>query len=369
MITGNELESPRGRIYLIRSALDGQLDWQRDVRPHTDLCLGCRACETACPSGVEYGSIIEMARVRLQEQKPRRSIQALTLGLTNRPAMQASVQLGRIFPKAKVPTFVAAALGAEGREAQLPRPQEPLKWPDLAVQDATEDVYFLTGCVMPVLYANVNDATRRLLQRVGLRIKPVDLGCCGALDQHAGFEKRAHAHIAGIEKNAIGDALIVTNSAGCGSWLKEIESLGGRTRDISEVLLERGLIEQLRLVSLPRNLRVTMHDACHLAHGQGIRSQPRDLVAAIPGCELVPLREVDTCCGSAGIYNILQPKMARTLLERKWANVEATGAEIVVTGNPGCLAWIEQAARERGKKIRVLHTAEFLERALSGNLL
>jgi glycolate oxidase iron-sulfur subunit len=218
---------------------------------------------------------------------------------------------------------------------------------------------------MRVLYPRVHEATRRLLRRIGFAVKQSSAGCCGALHAHNGQLSKAieMAESAGDEMKE--NLPVIVNSAGCGSFLKDHSSFSKRTFDVSEFLITNGLIESLHAAE-KLNKSVTYHDACHLAHGQRITDQPRELLRAIPGIELVEMNEADRCCGSAGIYNLLQPKMARALLERKWANVEFSGAEIVALGNPGCHAWIEQATRERNSRIQVLHTMEVLEASFSG---
>jgi len=214
---------------------------------------------------------------------------------------------------------------------------------------------------MHVLFPRVHEATRRLLRRVGYEVREVS-GCCGALHAHNGFRSKALAMSERITSTLTTGETLVVNSAGCGSFLKEHSH---NVRDLSEFLLENGLAGQLSK-SNGVNQMVTYHDACHLSHGQGIRKQPRKLIQAIPELKYVELREADMCCGSGGIYNLTQPTLARQLLDRKWKNITETGAEIVATANPGCHAWIDQTARDEGRKVRVLHTAELLESAFSG---
>jgi glycolate oxidase iron-sulfur subunit len=246
-------------------------------------------------------------------------------------------------------------------------------------------VYLLEGCAMRVLFPNVHLATRRLLRRVGYEIEESSAGCCGALHAHQGLLSEGLDRLGEVAAAMPGDLPIVVDSAGCGSFMKDHgERLKGRVFDVSEFLLAEGLVAALchaetlgRIASSSRSLesgdkppqsrpRVAYHDACHLAHGQKVFREPRELLAAIPGIQMVDLPESDTCCGSAGIYNLTQPKMARALLERKWGHVVESGAEIVALGNPGCHAWIAQAARENGGRVRVVHTVELLEAAFSG---
>ncbi len=357
--TGSELESPRGRIYLVRSALDGRLHWD-EARPHLDRCLGCRACETACPSGVQYGAILELARDRLGATIPKRAL----LDATAQPWRLRASQL---YPGRRMPDLVSRLVSGESPEADLPRPEPVPDYPPLdGLPPVRGEVYLLEGCAMRVLYPGVHLALRRLLRRVGLDVREAPgQGCCGSIYAHNGDLDKADALAQELARRMPGDLPVIVDSAGCGSWMKE-GAFAGRALDASEFLLAEGLTDVLAKGRF--DAAVTYHDACHLAHGQGVRSAPRELLTAVPGLRLVELEEADTCCGSAGIYNVTQPKMARSLLERKWRNVEATGAEVVALGNPGCHAWIAQAAREHGGRVRVRHTLEILEAAMSGSI-
>ncbi len=361
--TGNEMESPRGRIYLVRSALEGKLRWQEDVKEHLDQCLGCRACEPACPSGVEYGAILEIARNRIEQEQPSLPKKAL-LGITTHPsALRSQLALARLLPGRRLPGFVSRLVSGEAPEADRPVPQAVAPYPPLDESHLPAikgEVYLLEGCAMRVLFPHVHAATRRLLRRVGFRVRETAQGCCGSLYAHNGYLDHATQMLNDLAKAMPGDLPVVVNSAGCGSWMKDNQFGGGRSLDASEFLLANGLIDALDASQGVRK-RVTYHDACHLAHGQRVTQPPRELLKAIPGIDLVDLNESDMCCGSAGIYNVTQPKMARQLLERKYANIAATGAEIVAMGNPGCHAWIAQAAREHGGSVQVMHTMELLE--------
>jgi glycolate oxidase iron-sulfur subunit len=355
--------------------MDGRLEWGSQIEQPISTCLGCRACETACPSGVRYGEILEYARERLEAQDPHRVRRLVAGAFTNSTVLRAQFQLSKLWPGSKVPPFVSVPLAGRVAEANIPKPQADFAWPPLEdsyLPEVRGEVYMPEGCVMSVLFPRVNEATRRLLRRVGFTVKQAEVGCCGALHAHMGFlddaAKRAAENAAAFSE----DLPIVVNAAGCGSTMKEygiyaaeLQAVSDRVWDVSEFLLAEGLEEQLakrgRL-----DLKATYHDACHLAHGQGVREQPRRLLSSISGLQLLPLEESDMCCGSAGIYNLTQPGIARQLLDRKWANVERTGASVVIAGNPGCHAWIEQAAIEHGRKVKVLHTVEVLEFALSG---
>jgi glycolate oxidase iron-sulfur subunit len=369
VVTGSELESPRGRIYLVRSAIEGKLDWQDDVRPHLDLCLGCRNCETACPSGVEYGAILEIARDRIESAKPVIPKRALLAGTTSPRLLKTQLALGGLLPGKKVPAPLSRLLSGESAEAERPQPQKPADFPPMdeaSLPAVRGEVYLLEGCAMRVLFPRVHQATRRLLRRIGYAVRETSQGCCGALHAHNGYLDQAHAMLESLQRDLGEDLPIVVNSAGCGSTMKDSAlPISRRTFDAAEFLLDHGLPAALATSAGLRE-RVTYHDACHLAHGQRITAAPRVLLKAIPGIDFVEMPESEMCCGSAGIYNVLQPKMARTLVERKLRNAESTQAEIVALGNPGCHAWIAQAAREHGGRLRVLHTIELLEAAFSG---
>lgn len=371
--TGSELESPRGRIYLVRSVDEGKLTWQ-DIKPHLDRCLGCRSCETSCPSGVEYGAILEIARNRMEKESPEPAKNFLLKTTTNPTLLKTQLALGKLLPGSRVPNFLSKALSGQLPEANRPVPQKPAKFPDLPKVEHKGEVFLLEGCAMRVLYPRVHQATRRLLARIGYTVREVSQGCCGALHAHNGHLDDARKMGENLIEQLKGELPVVINSAGCGSTIKEYghlldsaegQAFASRTFDLSEFLLNHGFLDVLAAAP-PSNLKVTYHDACHLAHGQKITQPPRKLIQAIPGVEYVELEEADLCCGSAGIYNVTQPEMARKLVERKMNNAENTGAHVVALGNPGCHAWIRQAAEERGGRVKVMHTAELLEASFVG---
>lgn len=375
-LTGNELESPRGRIYLARSAEVGKLDWS-EVAPYIDHCLGCLACETACPSGVHYGAILELARERLNEARPQPAKKQVIQLTTSRPMLAAALAAGRIVPGKRMPDFMSRFISGVPAEADLPRAQRghlpPLKQADLPKIEGS--VYFLEGCAMKLLFSRVHDASKRLLRRAGYRIESVSQGCCGSMHAHNGFLDEARTLARGLIQAMSEDLPLVINSAGCGSTITHYDELVGdegaflahRAIDISSFLVKSKLMDRLGDATGLKGVKVAYHDACHLAHGQKSKADPRTLLGALPGIELIPLPESDTCCGSAGVYNVLQPKTARELLERKVKNIESTGAEVVALGNPGCHAWIDQGVRERLKgRVTVLHTAEAVEAAFIG---
>lgn len=356
--SGKETASPRGRIYLVRSAVEGSFSWTEGIAEHLDGCLGCRACETACPSGVRYGEILEQARQEVETRRPQRAKKAL-LDLTANPRLFG---LASRLPGRRMPGFLSRALTKEKSSALKPVPQSVKTWTPLDnLPPVKGKVVLWQGCAMRVLYPNVHEATRRLLRRLGFESVISSADCCGALHAHNGYLREARAKLAESLRVISSDTTIIVNSAGCGSWMKDAAP-GRPIYDISEFLWANGGVE---LMQQSRGLdeTATYHDACHLAHGQRIRSQPREMLAAVPNLKLVELNESDHCCGSAGIYNVLQPSMAQRLGERKWKNIEATGARIVVLGNPGCHAWIAQQAL--GSSVDVLHLAEILERAFA----
>ena len=298
----------------------------------------------------------------------------LLTSTTSPSILKLNLLLGGMLPGKKIPKFISKLLSGEGPEAELPRAQEAPHLPPLAESDLPPikgEVYFLEGCAMRVLFPRVHAATRRLLRRIGYAVREAKQGCCGALHVHNGYLEEAQRMAERLVDELPENLPVIVNSAGCGSTMKNYGELIGaknfsdRVKDASEFLLANGLLEAIgKSPGVPQI--ATYHDACHLAHGQRISTEPRQLLQAIPGIELRPLPEADLCCGSAGIYNVTQPAMARELLERKYANISSTGASIVATGNPGCHAWIAQAAREHGQQVRVVHTMELLEASFVG---
>lgn len=391
-LTGQETRGPRGRIYLVRSLRENVIPLEADVVEALDSCLGCRACETACPSGVEYGAILEMARAHIENEGKRPAAQSFArkqfLSTLTDPAkltltLKASGMLGKL-TKGKMPGFAAKLLsGSDEIAINLPQVEGEIKIHNLPERNAPEGkkrytVGMLAGCVMRVMFGGTNAATLRVLLKNGCEVVlPKSAGCCGALHLHTGFEDDAKSRMRSLidafypHLNEM-DAVLI-NSAGCGSTMKEYGELladdpaykekakafASKVRDVSEWLATIELVEPQK----PLNAVVSYHDACHLAHGQKVRQQPRTLLQKIPGLKLVEMDEADTCCGSAGVYNILQPKMARDLLDRKIKNLQATNASIIATGNPGCLAWIRQGAKEAGLKLRICHPIELLDEA------
>jgi glycolate oxidase iron-sulfur subunit len=366
----------------MRAVAEGRLEMTETYTHHLDLCLGCRACETACPAGVPFGSLLETARADIERAgRPlrRRLIDALLFGLFPHPGRLGIVLgllrryrrwgLQRLVQRTgvlrRLPRLAAL-------ESLLPQTLPPeLDVPDFVRARGTSRgrVALLTGCVQRHLFADVNRDTMRLLAAAGWDVvAPRTQGCCGALDLHAGrvdaFRARASALTAALPSDV---EYVVINAAGCGAALREYDHwlddeaarrLAARTRDVSELLAEA----ELPLNALP--VTVTYHDPCHLAHGQRVRTAPRAMLARIPALRLVPLVDSELCCGSAGVYNVLEPEMADRLLAQKLARITETGATIVATGNPGCVLQIARGARERGLDLEVVHPVTLLARAM-----
>jgi glycolate oxidase iron-sulfur subunit len=381
-VLGEEMDSPRGRLYLMRAAAEGRVALSETLTRHFDLCLGCRACETACPSGVPFGELLQATRAQIERQghATRRGWQTSFISrvFPNPAAFGALLAPLRLYQRSGLQRLMRASglLRVVPRlaamDALLPHlPMgSPLPEVTLAKGARRGRLGLLIGCVQRHLYPQINSDTARLLALAGYDVVvPRGQGCCGALDLHAGrldtFRTRATALA-----NTFGSEVdfIVTNAAGCGSAMKEYghwlpeaavaRSLASRTRDVSEVLADAELpLKRLEVT-------VTYHDACHLAHGQRIRTPPRALLRRIPGLTLVELPDSDLCCGSAGVYNLLEPEMAGQLLDLKVARILETGARIVATGNPGCLLQIAKGLRARDAAIEVLHPIELLARAI-----
>ena len=416
---GEEMDSPRGRIHLVSQLLEGAPLTDAAVE-HFDRCLGCMACMTACPSGVQYDQIIEAARDWTETggepaasgapapggepaaQGPRRSLRdratraaifavfpyprrlrAATAPL--RAAQRAGADrllapggvlgglVGRVSPAA------AAALRLAPPRRPLPAGRFPARVPALGERRAVAGM--LTGCVQSVFFGRVNAATARVLAAEGCDVViPRGQGCCGALSLHSGrvaeaarFAKRTIEAFEAAEVDAI-----VVNSAGCGSAMKEYERLFGhledaswagraaalsaRVRDLAEYLAELGPVATRH----PVPVRAAYHDACHLGHAQRITREPRALLSDIPGLELVELSDAGTCCGSAGVYNLLQPEAARALGARKADSVLDSGASLVISANPGCTLQITAELASRGQAVATAHTAEVLDASIRG---
>jgi len=391
-VLGHEADSPRGRIYQVRQVYEGKVSPDDlDFRQHVYACLDCRACQTACPSGVQYGAIIEAARAITTPPNPAET----TLGrailgnvFTRKPLLDA-LGLGlRLYQRTGLQKLVRST-GVLGVLPERMREMEGMlgptqggivRWRAPNVTPARGQlryrVGFIEGCIMPQFFSDTNAATVRVLAANGCVVySPPRQSCCGALQMHTGDRSTARdlarRNIDAFEPLGL-DAIII-NAAGCGSTLKEYGHLlsddpryaeraaafAARVKDVSEFLASIDLVPPRR----PVNMRVTYQDACHLVHGQGIRNQPRKLLRMIPGLELIEMKDSDVCCGSAGIYNLTHPDVATELLDQKMVNVLATGTSAVVAPNPGCSMQLAYGAQRAGKKLELLHVVDLLDRA------
>ena len=354
-----EMDSPRGRIYLMGGLVDGTIPLSETTVQHFDRCLGCMACLTSCPSGVRYDRLIEQTRAHVEEHYER--------------PWWERVQRGLIFATVPYPRRLRTALAVT--PPWLPgrlRPFAALKppWrsserpPEVtpAVGEKRMRVGLLLGCVQRVVFGDVNTATARVLAAEGCEVVAArGQECCGALHLHAGRAAEGHRRAERLA-HAFGDVdAIVVNAAGCGSHLKESQ-LPVRVVDVNELLAELG--PRAERNELP--LRVAYQDACHLGHAQGIRDAPRTVLRSIPGLELLEPAEQPICCGSAGIYNLVQPAAASELGERKAANVAATGAEAYASANPGCLVQVSSYLRKASRRLPALHPVELLDASIRG---
>jgi glycolate oxidase iron-sulfur subunit len=381
VLLGDELDSPRGRIYLIKDMLENDRPATADVVQHIDRCLSCLSCMTTCPSGVHYQHLIDHARVHVEETYRRplaeRWLRAALAAVLPYPARVraalVAAALARPFARllpAPVRAMVALAprrrAAAPAAAAERPQPQPTPRRARVAL---------VTGCVQTVIAPEINAATIRLLERCGAEVVAVD-GCCGALVHHLGKEHRANALAAALverlhrELDGAGLDAIVANASGCGTHVKDYgylfrddarlaapaAAVSAKTRDVTEVLAELGLPA---VAAAPRP-SVAYHSACSMQHGQKIDRQPRALLAAA-GFAVKEIAEGHLCCGSAGTYNVLQPELATRLRDRKLEHVARTGAEVVATGNVGCMTQLAAGAR-----VPVVHTVELLDWATGG---
>lgn len=392
--TGNELDSPRGRIYLMGSVLDNKIPLSDSVVEHLDKCLGCLACETACPSGVEYRFLIEASRSQIERNYKRSAGDKLFRGLLF-SILPYPKKLGRILPfiylynKSGIRKLFNSFGVLKRISSSLNRLEQMIpdvdtmrvkEFPEVISPD-TEKKYrvaLLTGCIQNVFFSETNISTINVLKKLGCEIViPGEQSCCGALSVHTGRlgEGRDFARkIIDIFSSLDVDAFII-NSAGCGSAVKEYayllsedpnysqkaKRLAEKTKDIMEFIDEIGIDRNLNDL----NMKITYQDACHISHGQNIRSAPRNILSKIPGLELIEMKNSDTCCGSAGLYNILQPDLAEDILAKKIESIENTSAECIVAGNPGCLLQIQKGLRERKRNLKIAHPIEILDKSLT----
>jgi glycolate oxidase iron-sulfur subunit len=396
VLWGEEMDSPRGRIYMMQSAAQGNAPLDQTFRSHMDNCLGCMACMTACPSGVQYDKLIEDTRAQVERNLPRTPTDSLfrrilfstfpyparlralaaPLFLYQRSGLQSLIRRSGLLK------FLPKRLAA--MEALLPQvPAHFTHRQPTRIAPSTAPrrrVGMLTGCVQQVFFAHVNAATARVMAAEGCEvIAPADQPCCGALMLHSGLDDQAAAmarRLIALFEQANVDTIVI-NAAGCGStmklyghllrddpeWSARAHAFSAKCRDITEILTE---LEPLA-PRHPLPLRIAYHDACHLRHAQSIFLQPRELLAAIPGLEVAEIAESSLCCGSAGVYNLLQPEPAQQLGDRKVAHLLATHADAVVSANPGCLLQLMSGLRRAGEKeLPAFHMIELLDASIRG---
>jgi len=393
VLWGEEMDSPRGRIYLMKLAAEGTVQINPTWVSHFDSCLGCVSCMTACPSGVDYGKLIEATRAQIErnvERTPeeKRHRRFLFERFTH-PGRLRSMRTQLFAYQKSGLQFLARRFGIvrmlpkrwQTMEALLPKlaPQETVPEYTRAVGTKRRRVGLLLGCVQREFFSQVNAATVRVLAAEGCEVvAPGEQGCCGALLVHAGEEAAAVGFakkMIDLFEQATVD-VIVTNAAGCGSHVKEYAHLlrddpsyaararkfAAKCKDVSEVLAEL----EPRAPRQPLKLRVAFHDSCHLQHAQGVRAQPRALLSRIPGLELAEIPEPALCCGSAGIYNLVQPDTARELGDRKAQHIAGLNADVVATGNPGCVLQLQSSLARLQQKTPVVHTIQLLDASLRG---
>ena len=396
VLWGEEMDSPRGRIYMMQKAGEGKAPLDQRFRTHMDNCLGCMACMTACPSGVQYSKLIEDTRAQVERNIPRSTedslfrrllfatfpyarrlrLMAIPLFLYQRSGLQALVRRSGLLKR--LPARLAAM------EALLPVVPRSFGWkmPGRVkpAGKARRRVGMLTGCVQQVFFSHVNAATARVLAAEGCEvITPEDQPCCGALMVHSGLEEQAAAmarRVIELFERAEVETIVI-NAAGCGStmkeyghllrddpdWAERARAFSAKCRDITEVLSELEPVSPRK----PLPMRIAYHDACHLRHAQGIYQQPRQLLGQIPGLDVAEIAEATLCCGSAGVYNLLQPGPAQELGDRKVSNLLETKAEAVVSANPGCLLQLMSGLRRRGEEtMPAFHMVELMDASIRG---
>jgi len=381
--TGRETSSPRGRIYLMRGVAEGRIPLADAVADEAYLCLGCRACETACPSGVRFGSMLERLRHEVEKAGVRgglaRALERFALRhvVPHRRRLRAAVDLLGLAQRLGL-VALASRIGPRVlRDAPALLPQVPPRRARASLPEHVPAegarrgrVAFFSGCVMSELFAETNAATVRVLAREGFDVwVPRGQGCCGALQAHAGDAPTAHAlarhNLAAFDLTSV-DA-IVTNSAGCGAALRDAGDwlpgegapFAAKIRDVCEWLDLAGLRAPMGELAA----RVCYDDPCHLVHGQRVSAAPRRLLAAVPGLRLVPHENPGACCGAAGTYNLTQPAMSRAVLERKIATLAAADPDLVASGNPGCLMQLRAGLARAGLRARAVHPIEILDQA------
>ncbi|MGH8964897.1 MAG: (Fe-S)-binding protein, partial [Actinomycetes bacterium] len=390
-IWGEEMDSPRGRIYLMETGLKGEPMTDTMVQ-HFDACLGCMACVTACPSGVQYDKLIEATRAQVERRHVRTRREKLLrsaifslfpypqrlrvlrgpLRAYQRTGLEGVLRRTGILDRTPRLAALESLAPRLGRNVRIPE-----RIPATGARRAV--VGMLLGCVQREFFPDVNAATARILQAEGCDVVvPKGQGCCGALSVHNGREAEAQRFARALVDrfDEAGVEYVVVNAAGCGSAMKEYADLladdpayaerakafADKVRDVSEILVELGPVAPRH----PLPMVAAYHDACHLAHAQGVRTQPRALLAGIPELEVREIADPEICCGSAGVYNVLNPEPARELGDRKAAAVLATGADVLVTANPGCLMQVASSIARTGGSIAMAHTAEVLDASIRG---
>jgi glycolate dehydrogenase iron-sulfur subunit len=416
VLWGEEMDSPRGRIYLMKAGLEGRAAMTPAFVDHFDACLGCMACVTSCPSGVQYAPLIEATRAQIERRHPRSLAdrlfrgaifavfpypRRLRLALLPLAAWQATIGKNRPDRGARreatggplrshrAPRCLSDVARLFGRVRAMLSLAPRVTWSSLfaSIPERTNasgtkrlTVGLLTGCVQRLVFPQVNAATVRVLAAEGCDvIAPKAQGCCGALALHAGRldEARAFARrtIAAFERAAV--ERVAVNAAGCGSsmkeygqlladdpaWAERARAFSARVRDVTEIVSELGAPQAPRH---PLAVRVAYHDACHLAHAQGVRQPPRDLLRSIPALEILPFAEPDICCGSAGIYNLVEPGPARELGDRKAAHIDAVKPDVIATANPGCMLQMSSASARLGRSWPIHHPIEILDASIRG---
>ena len=396
LLWGEEMDSPRGRIYQMRAVQEGKAKLDETFVGHMDACLSCVACMPACPSGIDYGKLIEATRAQIERNYPRswseRMRRKIGMKMFTSPARLA---VARGMASAYQKSGLRAIVRGLGITKLLPKHLRSLEslMPELRPSEKLPEVMpahgvkrmrvgLMLGCVQDKFFSHVNAATARVLAAEGCEVvMPQPQPCCGALMIHAGVEPEALAlarQLIDTFERAKVDA-VITNAAGCGSNVKDYGYLlrddpqyreraanfSRRCRDVTELLT--GLEPRAPRKELP--LKLAYHDACHLQHAQGVAAAPRKLLRQVPGLELLEVPEAAICCGSAGVYNLAQPETAEALGDRKAANVLSTSPDFVATGNPGCILQIEAALRRAGSPVRVVHTVEVLDAAIRGTKL
>ena len=391
---GMEADSPRGRLRQMMLVSNGELALGDSFVTHIDRCLDCRACETVCPSGVEYGKLVELVRAQIEQNYERPFLSRALRNFVYRSLLPNPRRIARVakllrfYQRSGLQRFARGSgilriFGLKTKDTLLPPIDREFFYSRLGQTYPAQGkrrarVAFFAGCVAQVTFTALNDATIRVLQANGVEVfVPPAQTCCGALAAHAGVRDVAQS-LALLNLNAFNledcDA-IITNAAGCGSTLKEYPHLlttaalgndraaqfSSKVRDVTEFLAGLGLTAPLK----PLPLRVTYQDSCHLAHGQRIHEAPRQLLRAIPNLEFVEMPLADQCCGSAGVYNVTQPDASLALLEEKMVSARSTGASVIVTANPGCILQLRAGARLHSTGQQVLHVVELLSRAIA----